>query len=392
MTRGRTASSEDLRVDADIERATSLPPRAFTDPQVLAAELATVFSSSWLLIPPRGASELRTDPRGLTELVARRGAFAPIAVLERPLFLQRDWRGALHCFPNACTHAWHALVEGPGRERVLTCPQHGRQFSCDGRFLRHSGFGALPGFPQAHDHLRDLPLGRIDPLLFLCVGTPTLPFAQALAPVRSALKRAKVADYRRMPIEQEVREVAGNWKQHASNYLDSYHIPFVHRAPGGLAEAVDLGSYTTLLFDQAVLQHVVAKDPRDGLDPRLVPPAFRPPKGQRLFALWWFVFPNLTLNLYPWGLSVNLYAPLQGDPSRTLFHWYHFAADLRAYRQREQRWFDRRVDDEDTAAMAAVHRGLRSGALHGGRFSPTDERGPHWFHHKVSTALATAAA
>ena len=34
------------------------------------------------------------------------------------------------------------------------------------------------------------------------------------------------------------RDVAGNWKQHAWNYLDPFHIGFVHRAPGGLADAV----------------------------------------------------------------------------------------------------------------------------------------------------------
>ena len=33
----------------------------------------------------------------------------------------------------------------------------------------------------------------------------------------------------------EIRDVAGNWKQHAANYLDQFHIGFVHRAPGGLA-------------------------------------------------------------------------------------------------------------------------------------------------------------
>jgi len=185
----------------------------------------------------------------------------------------------------------------------------------------------------------------------------------------------------------ELREVDGNWKQHAWNFLDHFHIAFVHRAPGGLADAVDLGTYKTELFDHAVLQWVYASDPEDGFDPALLPERFADPKGRRVFALWWFVFPNLTLNYYPWGLSVNVYAPTRWRPDRTTFHWYHLVHDAAAYEQRDRRWLSAQVDAEDLEALAQVHHGLRAPGTPRGRFAPTEELAAHWFHRRVYRSM-----
>jgi choline monooxygenase len=102
-----------------------------------------------------------------------------------------------------------------------------------------------------------------------------------------------------------------------------------------------------------------------------------------VFALWWFVFPNLTLNFYPWGLSINLYAPVPGKPQRTLFHWYHLVRDASKYAKREEVWMMKAVDDEDVDALTQVARGVRSGMAPRGRFAGDAEKGPHWFHRKV---------
>jgi len=53
------------------------------------------------------------------------------------------------------------------------------------------------------------------------------------------------------------------------------------------------------------------------------------------------------------------------------------------YEQRDRRWLSAQVDAEDIDALAQVERGLRSGMAPRGRFAPTEETGPHWFHRKV---------
>ncbi len=374
-----------VHVDPDIARAETLPAEAFTSREFLDLELRTIFASSWLLVPLRSAAELRIDPRSLTELLKRRGARAPVAMLDRPLFLQRDMKGVLRCLPNVCTHAWHSLIEGAGREKMIVCPQHGRQFTADGKFASQPGFKEIP--PRDCDHLRTFPVEPWRELLFACLGAPAMRLDAMMSEVNATVAQLAVDEWRREAHPAEVREVAGNWKQHAWNYMDKFHVAFIHKAPGGLADAIELAGYRTELHRWSSLQWAYAKDPDHGFDPTHVPSRFGEGK-KRVFALWWFVWPNLTLNFYPWGLSVNVYGPVPGKPDRTLFHWYHFVADWKKYARRNETWLSESVDAEDIDAIGQVRRGAASGYADRGRFAPGEEAGPHWFHRLVAEGVA----
>lgn len=373
---------DDCNVDADIRRAETLPSAAFCDRGFLERELATIFSSSWLLVPELAGE----DSRSLAEQVAARGARLPVSLMSRSLFLQRGWDdNELRLFPNTCTHAWHPLVLGASRGPTLVCGQHGRKFDCTGHFVSQQGFGKdLPDFPRQCDHLSPLGVATWRRLIFAQMRTEPLPsFAQAFAPIDDSL--ATLPDFDGRPTAT-VREIAGNWKLHAWNYLDRFHIGFVHRPPGGLADAIDLASYRTELYQHAVLQWAYAAEADTGFDPELLPPRFSDGSGRRVFALWWFVWPNLTLNFYPWGLSINSYMPIADRPDATRFHWLQWPLDPEKFAARDRLWLSAQVDAEDVDTLAQVNRGLRSGFAPRGRFAPDDEQAAHWFHRKVATA------
>lgn len=374
-------------VDPDVARAETLPASAFTDPAFLERELETVFRRHWLVVPP----VVEGDGRPLHELVQEPDSHAPISLLGRPVLLRRDAAGTLRAFPNVCTHAWHTLAQAPGRGRTVACPQHGRVFDGAGRCVAQRGFTpeTVPGFPRDCDHLRELAVGSWGPLLFATTGVPSRTLDAVLEPLRSSLGAFPLGDLRARAHTEEVREVDGNWKLHAWNFMDTFHIPYIHHAPRGLADALELASYRTELHELASLQWAYARDPADGFDPALLPARFRDPERpeRRVFALWWFLFPNATLNFYPWGLSVNLYEPVPGRPDRTRFVWQHLVLDPAKYAERETRWLSAKVDGEDVAALGQVRRGAASGFAPRGRFAPSTEAGPHWFHRLVSLAV-----
>lgn len=380
---------KDLLVDKDIVRAEGLPPRAFGDSAVLALELETIFANEWLLVPESSGAEARSDARPWAERLKQRGARAPVTLLDKPLFLQRGWRdNRLRLLPNVCTHAWYPLALGAGRSERLVCAQHGRQFDSAGKCLSQPGFSPKAGvFPRACDHLTEFETREYGPLLFACLGEPARTLASITDRIDESLGGLPIEKLERRPQSADLRELEGNWKQHAWNYMDKFHVQFIHKAPGGLADAIDLSSYKTELYEGAALQWAWARDPESGFDPDLLPARLRDPGGKRVFALWWFVFPNLTLNFYPWGLSVNVYEPIPENPGKTLFRWYAWSWNDRKLSEREARWLSEQVDAEDVEAMTQVRRGVRSGLAPRGRFSATEETGPHWFHHAVSRAL-----
>ncbi len=370
-------------VDPDIRKAETLPAPAFSDPEFLSLEVKTLFSKTWILVPEHDVPE--KGPASMSEFLRLSGSRVPFSLLGKSLFLQRRRDGVLNCFPNVCTHAWHTLVEEANVGGRIICPQHGREFDDEGRFFSQVGFETLEDFPREADHLRNLQVGELGQFFLVCLDEPSVPFACIVDDLKSSILGIDMAGLRRRRVEGEVREVEGNWKQHAWNYMDNYHIRFVHKGPGGLADAIDLSSYKTELYQYSSLQWAYARNPKDGFAPGLLAPRFQDSKnpGRRVFALWWFIFPNLTLNFYPWGLSVNVYMPIPGKPDRTLFLWYNYSLDEEKFRRRNKEWLNEQVDAEDIEAISKVTKGAQSGYAPRGRFVPGEEAGPHWFHRLV---------
>ncbi len=369
-------SPKEFYVDPDIRSAESLPASAFTDQDFLELELRTIFNRSWLLVPPQVAPE---------NFLKSQGARIPFTLLGKPLFLQRSLKGQLHCFPNVCTHAWHALVESRDVSGTITCPQHGRQFNAEGRFVSQAGFDNLENFPRKSDHLSNLSIEEWAQFLFLCLGQPIAALSEFVSQLQESIPGIPLKELRRHPVDREIRELDGNWKQHAWNYMDNFHIRFVHKGPGGLADGIDLQSYRTELYKFSALQWAYSRRPENGFDPKLLNSRFQDPADheRRVFALWWFIFPNLTLNFYPWGLSLNAYMPVPNNPHKTQFLWYNYALDEEKFRQRNKIWLSAQVDSEDIQAITLVSRGAQSGYAPRGRFAPREEAGPHWFHRLV---------
>src|SRR5713101_4727842 len=173
MTTGKLDESKYF-VDANIGRAESLPASAFTGEEFLQLELRTIFSKTWLLIPDQGEK----GSASLSDLLRTPGTRVPFSLLDKPMFLQHGSNKKLSCFPNVCTHAWHLLVESPTVGGAVVCPQHGRQFDNEGRFLSQAGFEKLENFPRESDHLRDLGVVVLGPFFLVCLGRALAPFHQ----------------------------------------------------------------------------------------------------------------------------------------------------------------------------------------------------------------------
>src|SRR5438445_13560073 len=104
-------------------------------------------------------------------------------------------------------------------------------------------------------------------------------FHEFMEKVQQSIPGIILESLKRKRVKDEVREVEGNWKQHAWNYMDNFHIRFVHKGPGGLADAIDLSSYRTKLYKFSALQWAYARDEENGFEHRLLADRFRDSKN-----------------------------------------------------------------------------------------------------------------
>lgn len=106
-------------------------------------------------------------------------------------------------------------------------------------------------------------------------------------------------------------------------------------------------------------------------------PPTSPDHGTDIAGYYFWLFPNLMLNFYPWGISVNVVKPLAVD--RTRVSYLTYVADESKLDTGAGAALDR-VEREDEAVVESVHRGIASRSYARGRYSPTREQGVHHFH------------
>ena len=320
-------------VDPDIAVAATLPGAFYSDAAAFAAMRERVFARTWQWI-------------GSIEDVAEPGSLSPRDLLpghlDEPLLLARDGAGELRCLSNVCTHRGNILVGAPCRAREIRCGYHSRRFDLAGRMTFMPEFGEARDFPSPADDLPRVPFGAWAGQGFASLA-PAAPLEDFLAGVSGGIPPAALAGMRHDPSRDREFAVAAHWALYVENYLEGFHIPFVHP---GLNAVVDNASYASELHAYSNLQ--LAHD-----------------KSGAVAARYWWVFPNLMLNFYPWGLSLNLVQPLAIDRTRILFR--SFVRDASKLGAGAGAGLDR-VEAEDEAIVEAVQRGVRSRLYKAGRY------------------------
>lgn len=357
----------ELSVDPDIRKASTLPGRFYGDEAYFRRCLEEVFARSWQVVADR--TEVRIP-----------GQVYPFTFLEgtigEPLLLSRDEGDRLRCLSNVCTHRGNLLVENPGVVKGLRCRYHGRRFGLDGRFHSMPECEEAEGFPSEADHLPEVALRSWGPLHLVSLD-PLFPFDELLEGVEARLGWLPLDRFVFDPGRSRDYLVRASWALYCDNYLEGFHIPFVHSA---LAETLDYGSYETEVYRYSNLQLGVAADGEEAFD---LPPS-SPDFGRRIAAYYFWLFPNTMLNFYPWGLSVNVVKPLAVGRTRVSFR--SFVWDGSRMESGAGSILDR-VEREDEAIVESVQRGVAARLYHRGRFSPSREQGVHHFHRLLSDFL-----
>lgn len=358
-----------FEIDPDIHRASTLPARFYSDPAIFDACRDRIFARSWQLI-------------GDSDPVKAPGHVQPFTMLDgfldEPLILTRDESDSLHCLSNVCTHRGNIVCDKGGRERFLTCCYHGRRFALDGSFRSMPEFDGVVGFPGPKDNLPRVPFGLWGKFVFASVS-PDYPLNEVISPMRDRLAWLPHDQLAFEPTRSKDYLVRANWALYCENYLEGFHIPFVHSS---LNDALDYGRYETELHLLSNLQLGIAKGGEDVFSP----PPSSPDHGKPVAAYYYWLFPNTMVNVYPWGISLNIVRPLAPDLTKVAFLAYVWDRDR----------LDRgagsgldRVEREDEFVVEAVQRGVRSRLYDRGRYSPTRERGVHQFHRLLAAALSS---
>jgi choline monooxygenase len=354
-------------IDSDIKKASTLAAEFYISEEIFNLAKEKIFTRCWHFV-------------GDTGLVKIPGAVHPFTILDgyinEPLLLTRDQNDTIHCLSNVCTHRGNILIENPDVLRVMQCRYHGRRFELNGCFKSMPECEDAENFPAETDNLSKVPFEVWKNFIFASVD-PAAPLKNFLKPIEKRMEGVLMGDMVYEPSRSREYLIKCNWALYIDNYSEGFHIPYVH---SGLNEKVDYGSYTNELYDYCNLQLAFAKPGEQCFKLQEVSPDY----GHEVAAYYWWVFPNMMLNYYPWGLSINIVRPVEKDLTKVSFITY--ISDPSKLDKGAGSGLDR-VEREDEAIVEMVQKGVQSRFYERGRYSPKREKGVHHFHRLLTKFL-----
>ena len=373
-----TAKPINLGMNERVECAETLPSRFYVDPAILTLEKERIFRKTWQLVGTLNQACGEVD--GAQRTIADPGAFFTIDVVGEPVVVVRDSAGTLRAFSNVCRHRAGPVAQGSGCRNVFNCAYHGWTYTLDGRLIGTPEVDGMEFFDRSTMGMVPLRCETWEQFIFVNFDPEAPPLSAFLEniPVAAAgfqfqgLELAERRDY----------YVNCNWKVYVDNYLEGYHIPIVHP---GLMKEIDYPRYRTEVFRYSSQQLGPVKEVNPGDTGERV---YAPGAGLKE-ALYFWVFPNLMLNIYPDNISTNLIVPLGRDRTLTIFKWYFHDphSEKTKDRARKTMGFSETVQQEDIHICEAVQRGLQSSTYDRGRYSVKRENGVHHFHMLLSEFL-----
>lgn len=359
--------SYNFNIDPDISKAETLPASFYNDQTLFEAIKEKVFLNSWQWI-------------GDETLVTIRQSVHPFILLEdyltEPMLLTKNSEGIINCLSNVCTHRGNLVALNSGIYKKLTCSYHGRRFNLGGEFEYMPEFETVQNFPRACDNLHQFPLKQWGPFLFVGLNSK-FDFNQVINKMN---ERIGFLPLDKFALDKSLNKdfiIEAHWALYCDNYLEGFHVPFVHK---GLHAVLDYDSYKTEIYDYCNLQIGYTEDSNDIFDL----PKDHIDYGKKVAAYYYWVFPNMMFNFYPWGLSINIVKPIALNKTKVSFISYVYDASKLEKGAGSDLG---KVEAEDEEIVENVQKGVRSSFYKAGRFSPTREQGVHHFHRLLAEFL-----
>lgn len=372
---GRPFVRPDQPFRRDPAKSFTLPARYYTSSEVDADESSAIFGRSWVYVGHRSQ-------------VAEPGRYLTATVHDQEVLVTADDDGELRAFYNVCRHRGHELVQGQGRARALTCPYHAWVYGLDGLLRTARSTKDLEGFDRCDFALSPVRLEELCGLLFVNLDPDAVPLATQAAGLEDEIRHFCPEIDSVAFAQRDTYDVACNWKTLIDNFLECYHCAPAHR---DFVDLVDMPSYRSTI--RGIYSSHVSNAARTTESSAY---SFEPGDVEFGYA-GWFLWPNLTIWIYPGDAHVSVLQmlPVPGAPEQAVEYQDWFCPGGSPTPQLKEAMVYQKdvLQPEDIGLCESVQRGLRSNAYNQGRFvvdgdrTELSEHAVHHFQLMVAEAL-----
>jgi choline monooxygenase len=374
--------SRDLSgVRLPLGQATGLPNKCYIDPEFHKLEAERLFERTWTCV-------------GVGADIPNPGDAKPITLAGKPIVLARDKQGQIRALHNVCSHRGVHLVSEPCKKLpALRCPYHSWTYNLDGKLIRTPWAGG----PHQDNCLGldksalSLKVARCDiwaDFIFVNLSGDAPSLAEFLKPLTdrwagydfSALRHGASRTY----------ELKANWKLALENFLESYHLPWVHP---GLESISPLEKHGYEMIGNHAFGATTSEYRINELEENPLPPFPGLNPDLHNIGEYPMQFPNVMLGLqrdHFYGIIVD---PVAHDRTVERLHVYFVNPTDEEYNQERLEAIDKLMIDwnetflEDVDVVQRMQVGRESNAFSGGVLTPFYDQGTIKFMRLLADAM-----
>ena len=276
-----------------IERAKTIPSNWYFEPEFFEFEQLHLFQNHWQYVCH-------------VNQIPNPGDTYTTQVAENPVIVFRTSNHEIKSFYNVCKHRGGPLAVKKGTKTVLQCQYHGWTYLDDGSLRGIPDWNLVELFDKKDFGLEPVEIEIWQGLIFARLNDTTPDLSSLLAGIKQRISpiNLEALEFH----SEEIYNVECNWKVYVDNYLEGYHIPIVHPE---LANLLDYRAYVTETENWHSLQH----SPFKGTES-----IYSNDGGE---AFYYFIFPNMMLNILPGRLQVNQVIPVSPKKCKVLFSYFY---------------------------------------------------------------------
>ena len=371
-----------------VDGSVQLPAQSYRDSDYHEFELSTVYENGWMAIGY--ASEYDKPAKAQS-----------IEVLGHPLLITRDTDNQLHILANVCRHRGHLLLQkDKSSGKLLTCPYHSWCYSLDGKFVKAPYWdGTLNSEP---DEKQKADLGLIPirfeiwyDIIFINLSGSAEAFEKFIAKIDARWSSSRPQSELRC-FSRKSYAVPGNWKLAAENFLDNYHLPWVHPEIGSSVQAsLGLEVEEIQLSDNILgFSHASAGDDK-GKTEKPLPPWPGMSKIDQSRQDLFFMFPNTCLVMEGYYLWSMILLPGKADYCDEKLALYVIGDQAmdNDFENSRQQLADviYKINDQDNSVIKNLQAGRFGNATNKGVYNQRHDQLGKCFHQMIANkALATS--
>jgi nitrite reductase/ring-hydroxylating ferredoxin subunit len=152
------------------------------------------------------------------------------------ILVMRDERNQLSAFYNVCQHRGNRIFANDrGSVAEVSCPYHGWTYDLDGRLKRVPDIERFKGGVSADERsLKPVKVETFAGMVFVNMNPDAAPLRSFLGLIAEQLAPFRFEDM--LVVKQQTVSLGANWKTAKDNFLEQYHVDFIHPQHASLVD------------------------------------------------------------------------------------------------------------------------------------------------------------